>query len=86
MPKSLQAEVAEACASIFLNVQAMDRLKERPELLGYWVKQLCPAATEDHITRGMDIAAELILADLAEMKDEFQRGTLVLPETAFAET
>lgn len=84
MPKSLQAEVAELCVAIFINPEAMDQLKDRPELLAYWVKSIYPEATEDHIMRGMNIAAELIQADIAEMKDEFERGVLVLPETALA--
>lgn len=81
MPKSLQAEVAELCVAIFINPEAMDQLKDHPERLEYWIKELCPDATEEHILRGMAIADELIRADLAEMEDEYRRGVLVLPET-----
>lgn len=83
---SIQSEVAELCVAIFINPEAMDQLKDRPELLAYWVKELCPAATEDHIMRGMKIADELIRADLAEMRDEYRRGTLVLSGTVYAES
>lgn len=86
MPQSIQSEVAELCVAIFINPEAMDQLKDRPELLYYWVKELCPDATEEHILRGMAIADELIRADLAEMADEHRRGVLILPETEKADT
>jgi hypothetical protein len=86
VPKSIEAQAAEACYLIFINPEAERQMKERPELFGYWMDQLVPGVTPEQVSRAMEVAAELIRADLAEMKDEFDRGTLVLPDSVFAQS
>ena len=62
----------------------MDKIKADPGLFHMRLVQLWPAATDDQIIRGVQIAAELLAADMADMEDEYRRGVLVLPETATA--
>jgi hypothetical protein len=83
---SIESDAAEACYLIFTSPEAQAQMKDRPELFGYWMEQLCPGATVEQISRAMQVAAELVLADLAEIRDEFERGTLVLPDSVFAES
>lgn len=81
MSRSIESEVAEAAYLIFISPEANAQMADRPELFWHWMHDLCPTATPVQIERGMEIAAELLTADLAEMRDQFHRGTLVLPET-----
>ena len=82
---SIESQAAEAAYLILINPEAERQAEARPELILYWMQQMVPRATLEQIGIAMQVAAELAQADIAEMKDQFQRGTLVLPDSVFAE-
>jgi hypothetical protein len=83
---SIEAQAAEAAYLIFINPEAHAQMQERPELFGYWLEALVPGVTAEQVVVAMETAFELAMADLAEMAEDFRRGTLVLPDSVFAES
>lgn len=81
---SIESQAAEAAYLILINPEAERQAEDRPELILYWMEQMVPGVTLEQIGIAMETAAELAQADIAEMRDQFQRGTLVLPDSVFA--
>lgn len=82
---SIESQAAEAAYLILTTPEAERQAEARPELILYWMEQMVPGITLEQIGIAMEVAAELAQADLAEMRDQFERGTLVLPDSVFAE-
>ena len=82
---SIETQAAEAAYLILISPEAERQAEAHPELILHWMQQMVPGVTLKQIGIAMQVAAELAQADIAEMKDQFQRGTLVLPDSVFAE-
>lgn len=82
---SIESQAAEAAYLILIAPEAERQAEDRPDLILYWMRDLVPGVTLEQIGIAMQVAAELAQADIAEMRDQFQRGTLVLPDSVFAE-
>jgi hypothetical protein len=83
---SIESQAAEAAYLILINPEAHAQMQERPELIGYWLEALVPGVTAEQVVVALETAFELAMADLAEMAEDFRRGTLVLPDSVFAES